>query len=231
MTLDEYKAQFKEDDAVGWLAIDAALEKIYGKTEPRHYAPMIHARIGGQDPIDGSSIYDSHTPTLHRHIVSYGMSSLYYDEESAATEFSGWGFEFTMRVAPFAGDDDAEARDGTRVPYEPKWVIGVMNNLARYVFQSQKWFEPYHFIPANGPIRLETDTALCAIAFAPDPELGRIETPHGSLDFLQMVGLTEREYEWLRERGKTRDTEALLDSMRRDNPMLITDLTRTKSYV
>jgi Suppressor of fused protein (SUFU) len=52
-----------------------------------------------------------------------------------------------------------------------------------------------------------------------------------NVDFLQMIGLTEREFERLRERGKTRDTEALLDSMRRDNPMLIADLTRTKSYV
>jgi hypothetical protein len=231
LSLDEYRKQYKEDDAVGWLAIDAALRNLYKEGSERHYAPMIHYRIGGDDPLDGISYYDSERESFHRHIISYGMSNLYYDEEALEAEFSGWGFEFTMRVKPFASDLDSETRNGEKVKNEPHWAAAVMNNLARYVYSSQRWFEPYHFIPANGPIRLDTDTKICAIAFAPDPEISAIDTAHGRLDFLQMVGITENEYEWLKARGKKHDTEELLNRMREDNPLLITDLLRMKEYV
>jgi len=40
-----------EPDAPGWHAIDAALESIYGGTEPRHMA--LPAMLGGNDPIQG----------------------------------------------------------------------------------------------------------------------------------------------------------------------------------
>ena len=49
MTQEEYKAKFKEDDAVGWDAIDTALAKIYDKGKERHYASTLPARIGGED--------------------------------------------------------------------------------------------------------------------------------------------------------------------------------------
>jgi hypothetical protein len=228
---DQYQKQFSEDDAVGWMAIDAALEKIYSNIVPRHYGPPIHQRIGGDNPLDGISIYDSHKQAMHRHIVSYGMSSLYYDIESADTEVSGWGFEFTMRTLPFSEDHDAVGSDGKLVKHEPFWVSGLMNNLARYVFDTHNWFEFYHFIPANGPVRLETKTQITALAFVPDVELGTINTPHGTLDFLQMVGLTEVEYQWLLVENTQTRTKKLIDMMRKDNPMLINDLTRTKSYV
>ena len=182
--------------------------------------------LGGEDPLDGISIYDNHKQIFHRHIVSYGMSELYYSPESAENEFSGWGFEFTFRIVPFEGDKDAE---GTK--NEPFWVMNMMQNLARYVFESKKWFEAYHFIPANGPIRLECDTKLVGIAFAPDPQLGTIETPNGEVAFLQMVGITQEELDWLWQEPKTYKVEELINKMREDNPLLITDLKREKSYV
>mgnify|MGYP006953364231 CR=1 FL=1 len=58
MTEAEYRAQFDEDEAVGWNAIDAALEVLYPNQEPRHYGSVIKYIIGGEDPIDGTSIYD-----------------------------------------------------------------------------------------------------------------------------------------------------------------------------
>ncbi|HJT73755.1 MAG TPA: suppressor of fused domain protein, partial [Chitinophaga sp.] len=152
---------------------------------------------------------------FHRHMVSYGMSELYYDEEKAGDEFSKWGFEFTFRLKPFEGDEG-----------DPLWASQVMNNLARYVFNSKRWFEPYHFIPANGPIRLETATDITGLAFVPDPELGVINTPHGEVTFLQMVGLTSREVERLLANPKTTEVEKLIDEMRKTNPLLITDLDR-----
>ncbi|HBP1105774.1 suppressor of fused domain protein [Pseudomonas aeruginosa] len=229
MNVQQYRHQFHSDDAVGWRAIDAHLTQAYGAQVPRHYAPgpSQRRRMGGDNPLDGCSIYD-HAPdgTLHRHVVSYGMSALYYDEDSAGGTHSGWGFEFTMRVLPCAGDPDAQGH-----AREPMWVLGLMQNLARYVFDSGQWFEAHHFVTAKGPLRLSTDTALTAVAFAPDPQLGTLATPHGEVAFLQMVGLTEVEYQWLLQEPTTQRTEVLLARMRQDDPWLCTDLARRTSYV
>ena len=61
--------------------------------------------------------------------------------------------------------------------------------------------------------------------------LGGIDTPNGRVEFLQMVGITQRELEWLREDLTTQRVERLINMMREDNPLLITDLKRTKEYV
>jgi hypothetical protein len=217
MNPEIYKQQFTTEDTPGWQAIDHQLEKIYGGMEARHYPPLcgIHYAAGGTDPIDGASIYDSSHQTFHRHMISYGMSELYYNEEKAGGEFSKWGFEFTFRLAPFKDDE----RD-------PIWAINVMNNLARYVFSSGKWFEENHFIPANGPIRLNTETAITGFVFALDPELGKIETPHGEVSFLQLVGITNAEVEDLKKSPTIGAVQELIEKLKKGNPLLITDLTR-----
>ena len=159
------------------------------------------------------------------------MSELYYDPQSSQDEFSGWGFEFSMRVVPFADDPDSDLGDGNVAVNEPFWAISLMQNLAKYVYNSKKWFEAYHFIPANSPLRLNTVTKLVGVIFAPDPVLGGIDTLNGRVEFLQMVGITQRELDWLREDPTTQRVERLINMMRKDNPLLITDLNRTKEYV
>ena len=104
-----------------------------------------------------------------------------------------------MRVVPFADDPDSKSGNGSVVPHEPFWAIALMQNFAKYVYNSKKWFEAYHFIPTNSPLRLNSDTKLVGVAFTPDPVLGGIDTPNGRVDFLQMVGITQRELDWLRK--------------------------------
>lgn len=217
MTLEQYKLQFSNEDPVGWISINQALENVYGEIEPRHYPPLcgLHYMAGGTDPIDGASIFDSNKQEFHRHIISYGMSELYYDEENVGGDFSKWGFEFTMRIVPFKEDKN-----------DPLWAVHIMNNLARYVFSSGNWFEENHFIPANGPIRLNTDTKITGLLTVLDPELGKIQTPHGELSFLQLVGITQVEVQQLGMNPTTAEVETLLNELRKDNPLLITDLNR-----
>lgn len=217
MTLEQYKLQFSNEDPVGWISINQALENVYGEIEPRHYPPLcgLHYMAGGTDPIDGASIFDSNKQEFHRHIISYGMSELYYDEENVGGDFSKWGFEFTMRIVPFKEDKN-----------DPLWAVHIMNNIARYVFSSGNWFEENHFIPANGPIRLNTDTKITGLLTVLDPELGKIQTPHGELSFLQLVGITQVEVQQLGMNPTTAEVETLLNELRKDNPLLITDLNR-----
>ena len=214
MDKETYKKKFTEDDAVGWDCIDQQLLKIYPEQEPQHYAAKLPYELGGDDPLHGVSFYISREQEPHFHFVSYGFSELFYDEEAAGGAFSKFGFELTFRLKM---EDEAE---------DVGWVYNLMQNIARYVFESGKWFEPFHFMPANGPIKIGADTEITALAFVVDPELGQINTPHGEVTFLQMLGLTSTEYEQLKQNPKTTETEKLVEKLRKDNPLLITDLAR-----
>ncbi|UUF14113.1 MULTISPECIES: suppressor of fused domain protein [Flavobacterium] len=213
MTLEEYKKQFSEDDAVGWLEIDKEFERLYPNQEPKHFAPAISYMLGGEHPLDGVSIYESKKQTDHFHFVTYGFSELYYDENKIEDEFSKWGFELTFRLKPFAEDNG-----------NPSWVIALLQNIAKYVFDSGNWFEEFHYMPANGPIRLDTDTDITALVIVADPEIEKKQTPHGELSFLQIVGITSAEYEAIKENPGI--VEELVNKLKENNPLLITDLTR-----
>lgn len=193
--------------SAGWDAIDGALARLYPGVEPLHYGTVIKWRLGGPDPLDGLSVYARDD---HWHFVSYGMSEL-YEKESDDPEESGWGFELTFRLAR------------GRETEPPVWAVSFLQNLARYVFGSGNPFAPGHHLDLNGPISLaEPDTAIRAITFADDPELGVIDTPHGRLRFLQVVGLTLEEYATIEQW----DAAALLRALAPHLPLLVTDLAR-----
>jgi pyruvate kinase len=143
------------------------------------------------------------------------MSELYYFPERAGGEFSKYGFEFTMRLVPFSeGKND------------PMWIVVVMNNLARYVVSSGNYFEENQIIPANESIRKDTDTEITAFLTTKDPELGSINTPHGEVTFIQLVGITTKELEGIMSSENPGAVKDFLDEMKKENPFLITDLTR-----
>jgi hypothetical protein len=193
----------------GWDAINRQLEPLYPGQEPKHWGTIIKYRLGGPDPIDGISAYEATGTVPHWHFVTYGMSEL-HAKESDNPDVSGWGFEFTMRIARRAGEPP------------PMFALSFLNNLARYVFDTGNVFAPGHHLDLNGPIALGSDTTIRAVAFAPDPQLGTVDTPHGRVSFLQVVGLT------LDELSAARDWDTLrfLELVRPRNPLLVTDLSR-----
>lgn len=213
MNQEEYKNKYTEDDAVGWMSIDENFEKLYGNQEPKHFAPTLYFSVGGEDPLDGISIYKSEKQIDHLHFVSYGFSELYYNEDKVGEDFSNWGFELTFRLKLNDNDDG-------------NWVLSFMQNIAKYVFESGNWFEEFHVFPANGPIRLDSTTEITAVAFILDPEIGTIMTPHGEVSFLQMVGITSEEYKEFKLNPKTTETEKIINRLKENNNLLITDLAR-----
>ncbi|MBL7982456.1 MAG: suppressor of fused domain protein [Flavobacteriales bacterium] len=215
MTLEEYRATYTPEDAVGWRCIDARLATLYGTRKPRHYVPPLHFIAGGTDPLDGTSYYDHPGPPEHIHVVSYGLSELYYNEEAVGQEFSKLGFELTFRIKRNAVDDR-----------EPTWITTVMNNLARYLHKSGRWFEVNEFVPAGGPLCTDMDTDITGVVFALDPELGKIDTPHGEVSFLQLVGITSAELAKLQLDPTTDVVAALIAELRASDPLLVTDMHR-----
>ncbi|MFB6720020.1 suppressor of fused domain protein [Kribbella sp. NPDC056345] len=225
MTKAEYlaRAEAEDDWAPGWLAIDAAFGARYPAITPPHLAAPVQERaiFGGEEYIDGFSIYPS--PSGYQHLLTYGMSKLYVDEESFGGAFSGWGYEMTMKIR-------ANGPDGCH------WAVNSLRNLARYTYTSELWFEPFQFISGRGePLRTESDTLLTSYVMAPDTEVPGIDTVHGRVDFIQLVGITQPELDWVAGESVEGAAERAKDLLRRiaddGNPHLVTDLSRSHSYV
>lgn len=198
-----------DDDAPGWDAIDGALGRLYPGVEPRHWGTLISYRLGGPDPLDGISAYPRSTPFPHWHFVTYGFSDLYEGSGDGAT--SGYGFELTMRVyVPELG------------PEAPTWPVVLLQGLARYVFSSGFVLKVGDYIDLEAPITDTLPTQLRGLAVAADPELGPIQSPFGTADFRQVVGLTADEVAVC----KGWRTGAFLEALTPDLPLLLTDLGR-----
>ncbi|AVK84849.1 branched-chain alpha-keto acid dehydrogenase subunit E2 [Lysinibacillus sp. B2A1] len=200
----------EEVTAVGWDAIDQALLQVYGEQEPMHYGTMIPYSLGGEDPLDGISAYKSETPIPHWHFVTYGFTEL-YEKEFENEEYSGYGFELTFRLVRNENEEEP-----------PAWALNLLQNMGRYVFNSGNVFRTGDYLDANGPICLDADTQLTALAFTQDPELAEIDTPNGKMEFIQMVGITEDELEAM----QTWNTLGMLQAGIQQIPSYITDLTR-----
>jgi hypothetical protein len=199
------------DNAPGWHAIDAALRPIYGDREPYHVGNVVPYALGGPDPIHGISAYKNTEPRPHWHFVTYGFTDL-WAKESSDPDVSGFGFELTFRLT-------CPAR--AKVP--PNWARNFLQNLGRYVFETGNTFGGGHTMPLHGPIEQGSSTLLHAASFITDPQLPRVATPNGRVDFLQVVGLTMDELRAV----SSWNAVAFLELRRRDDPFLLTDLKRS----
>lgn len=204
------QADPSDDRAPGWEAIDQALDRLYTRQTPKHYGTLIGYGLGGKDPLPGISAYKRITPVPHWHFITYGFSEL-YAKESDDPQTSGYGFELTFRLAD---PDDSED--------PPAWALNFLQNLARYVFDSGNVFHAGHYLNANGPIAADSDSAIRSVAFAHDPELAPIDTEHGRVEFLQLVGLTNEEEFALKRWSTLKVLEVFQDYL----PLWVTDLER-----
>lgn len=219
MTLEEYKnrAAEQEDWAPGWEAIDEVFEKLYPHQKPAHLGTVLTSRavLGGDEYVDGYSIYQSSNGYMH--LLTYGMTELYIDEEVFGGQWSKWGYEMTIKLK----EDSVE---------DCRWAINMLSNLARYTYTKQKFFEPMQYIAGNGTsLHIGIESDITALLVVSDTECDGINTVHGRVEFMQLVGITQRELEILK--ADRSQAIVLVDNMKKDNPYLITDMKRTKSYL
>ena len=196
--------------APGRDALMQALGALYSGRKPRQYDNPHPYSLGGADPLDAICVWQRAEPVPHWHYVSMGLSEL-YAKQGTNPAISGYGFELSFRLAlaPHATEP-------------PMWPMFLLQSLAHYVFTTGNGFHDGHRLSTNGPISLGSPTHLCALGFAFDPELPAIETPNGHVAFLQLIGLTIDE-----ERAAQQwETRKLLDLLRPDMPLWITDLQR-----
>ncbi len=169
-----------ETDAPGWAAIDDALARLYPRQVPHQFASQRAYEPGGESPLPAIAVYEGARP-LHWHYVTYGLSEL-FDKSSEDPDVSGFGFELTMRVPRSAEE---------KVP--PAWPLKALQGLGRYVLGTGRTLDTGHCAELGGSIAPGVESELSCMACVPDPLLGKISTPFGSLLFLQVVGITPDE--------------------------------------
>lgn len=225
MNLDEYKhkAQTNEDWTPGWEAIEHAFNIIYPNQKPKHYATNLSTRanLGGDQYLDGYSIYTSEHG--YQHIVTFGMSELYVNEESFGGKWSGWGYEMTCKIL-------------AQNPQDCLWILNTLANIAFFTNTQNNFLENLQFIAGDGKsLDRTTESAITSLIITHDTEIASVDTPHGRLDFLQLVGITQKELEWIMQYEDTEESkkkiQELIYRMQDDNPYLVTDMQRTQDYV
>jgi hypothetical protein len=189
------------EEAVGWDAITTHFETLYpGQTNPQHYGTLVSYRLGGNDPLDGVSIYDGGE---FLHFVTHGFSEL-YAKESEDTDISGYGFELTMKLRKLPTVDETEIKN----------VVGILQSLARYVFQSGNVIRPneYIYTQQKSGFDAQQTSKLTGFATLPD-QAGAMDTPNGKVEFVCVVGLTDKELKSIYEEERTLpEVVKLLDS-------------------
>jgi hypothetical protein len=204
---------------VGSAAIDVHVDAADGAPATHRWTPHSAGRSSGPSPLAEITAHRLEAPP-HWHIVTYGLSDL-SDLEGpeapvaapAEREGSGWGFELTVRL-----EDPVPVAEGE----EPQWAVDFLTNLAAYVNSSGHAFAEGHHIDLRGPMRLGTDTRLTAAVVVMDPALGLLDGPLGTVEFLQVVGITADELELCRSWS----TEGVVELLARQNPLLVTLLGR-----
>ncbi len=197
-------------ETIGWDAIDKILKKEYGNQVPQHYAPKVYYSLGGNEPLDGISIYVDIENKCY-HYITYGFSEI-YEKETEDKEISGFGFELTFRLkyAEFSEN-------------YPTWPINLLQNIAKVTFSKGMRFKEFQTL-SSGPIRLEPSTEIKGILFILDPTLKEMKTENGKVGFLQIFGLTSTEYQNIIDKKTNR--RKLISEELNKNPLLITDVER-----
>lgn len=187
------KSQEKEIGAAGWDAITDACEKIYPEQKnPKHYGTLIKWQLGGNDPLDGISIYDGGD---YWHFVTYGLSEI-YDKETEDKEVSGYGMEFTFKLKKDNYEDE-EA--------EIKCICGILQSIARITFTQGEVFNSYEYLYTGQTqgIDAKMQSHITGFITIPDTEIKSIATPNGKVDFVAFIGATNAELTALRNKEIT----------------------------
>ena len=106
----------------------------------------------------------------------------------------------------------------------------MMSNLARYTYTTERFFEAGECVPGSGTsLHIGTESLITALLIVNDTSAQTLDTLHGKVEFLQFVGITESELDAIREDSS--NISLLVEKMKKDNPELITDMKRKKSYL
>ncbi len=192
----------EEASTAGWDAITAEFERVYpGQTYPKHYGTIIKWIFGGNDPLDGISVYDGGS---FWHFVSYGLTEI-YDKESSDPKISGYGYELTLKLKKDDyEDEEAEIRN----------ICGILQMIAWLTFTKGEIFLPNEFIYTGQTVGIDAKqkSNLTGFITVSDPSVQTIETPNERVEFLELIGMTDAELRTLSTVGSVMEIYEKLGS-------------------
>lgn len=159
--------------------LDALLRAV-GEQVPG--AEPVHAKIGLGQPL-GSALEGVAAYPVGDHwwLVGYGLSEL-RGKETEEPDFSGTGFEFSLRLRR----DPAEEAP-------PAWPFRLLAQLSQQVWDGTE-YDLGDWVLTPGPLGGEPAMAgQTALAIVPDAVLPRVDTPNGAVHLFQVVALTTAE--------------------------------------
>jgi hypothetical protein len=193
--------------APGWAAIDRALAQLYPGQVPHQFASKTAYELESQSPLPAISVCEA---PGHWHYVTYGLTEL-FEKTSERADISGFGFELTLRLPRRA--DEAPP---------PAWALRLLQAIGGFVLAGHGPLDTGHVIDLGGPID-GGSSVLTGVVLVPDPRLGKLATPHGSILFLQLYGLAPDEIEAMQAWDLARKVGLVAEV----DPLAITDPART----
>ena len=196
------KPEEKEVEAIGWQAIEQEFLRVYpGQSNPKHYGTIMRWIFGGNDPLDGISVYDGGD---YWHFVSFGQTEI-YEKESDVKEISGYGYELTFKLKKDDyEDEEAEIRN----------ICGILQMVARITFTKNEIFQPFEFIYTGQTTGIDAKqkSNLTGFITIKDPTVETIDTPNGKVEFVELIGMTDAELKTLSTVGSVMEIYEKLGS-------------------
>lgn len=189
----ENKNENEKVNTQGWDAITNAFEKLYPEqNDPKHYGTLINWKFGGNEPLDGISIYDGGE---YWHFITYGLSEL-YDKESDNKNVSGYGMEFTFKLKK----DNYENEEA-----EIKCICSILQAIARITFVNGEIFKPFEFLYTGQTQGIDTkmQSNITGFITIPDKEIQVISTPNGQIELVEFIGVTDSELKAIQSKEVT----------------------------
>lgn len=193
---DEHMSELNkgaELNAPGWEAIENAINHLYKEKvkQVEHFGVLQSWRLGGNDPLDGISILDGGD---YYHFVTFGLSEL-YEKETKDPEYSGFGFELTIKLKKDSlADEDAEFR----------CMAGILQAVARISYTQGDIFQPDEYIYTGQDKGMDYEQKSKITGFiTKEDEMGTIDTVHGKVQFVQLIGATDAELRTLVDKKMT----------------------------
>ena len=179
----------------GWKCIENAFSDVYpNQDNPKHYGTLIPFSLGGNNPLDGVSVYDGGD---YWHFVTFGLTEL-YEKETDNPEYSGYGMEFTLRLKKDCYNIEDEEN-------EIKCIIGILQQIAKITFNSGELFleNEYIYTGQKKGIDFYQKSLLTGFITVADSKVKSINTPNEKVDFIEFIGVTDDELIMIKNKKMT----------------------------
>jgi DNA-binding cell septation regulator SpoVG len=157
-----------------------------GQNDPKTFISTVYRRTSLETPLDRVVVYDGGD---YWHFVTFGLSDIFV-KTIPDPENSGFGMEFTFKLKKYDYPD---------VEAELKQVDKLLQAIASVTFKENEVFLPYEVVDMGNsdPIDSEGKSNIVSFITIPDTNFNTIYTQYGRVRFVEFIGITKSEADYL----------------------------------